>query len=334
MEADDMAKNDREKEWKATASIHNSYDDINNLNDSEDFAPIVEQEEVKTLSDEEKIEVRKKLFVLLVLIILALLFMLVMLIFDPFKSNNKKEETPKEENNPTQKEEVKTDQEKSISELNDGLIINDNIELNSITKEIIYQKDEYYDNDTLALFKTNQTKISSLTDLDKLFLVSKTNEFNTLVKEKNTKNDICNSNITISTSEIQKILTERFNTSVKEYVNFNYSYYDNGNFISNIKFTIKDNNYVGTCYKSKEKISSVSEQQFVSATKEKNNLYIDVRIVFINSKGVYKDPTLKTLITNDVKATSNDYMPKGNIYRYLYTYNNGKYVLQGVQLLK
>ena len=328
-----MTKNDREKEWKATASIHNSYDDINNLNDSEEFAPIVEQEEVKVLSDEEKIEIRKKLFILLVLIILALLFMLIILIFDPFKSN-KKEESNDKENSPAQKEEVKTDQEKSISELNDGLIINDNLELNSITKEIIYQKEEYYDNDTLALFKTNQTKISSLTDLNKLFLIGKTNEFNSLVKEKNTKNDICNSDITIPTSEVQKILTERFNTNVKEYVTFNYSYYDNGNFVSNIKFTLKDNNYIGTCYKSKEKISSVTEQEFVSATKEANNLYIDVHAVFINSKGVYKDPNLKTLITNDVKATSNEYMPKGNIYRYIYTYNNGKYVLQGVQLLK
>ena len=313
-----MTKNDREKEWKATASIHNSYDDINNLNDSEEFAPIVEQEEVKVLSDEEKIEIRKKLFILLVLIILALLFMLIILIFDPFKSN-KKEESNDKENSPAQKEEVKTDQEKSISELNDGLIINDNLELN---------------NDTLVLFKNDPTKISSLTDLNKLFLIGKTNEFNSLVKEKNTKNDICNSDITIPTSEVQKILTERFNTNVKEYVTFNYSYYDNGNFVSNIKFTLKDNNYIGTCYKSKEKISSVTEQEFVSATKEANNLYIDVHAVFINSKGVYKDPNLKTLITNDVKATSNEYMPKGNIYRYIYTYNNGKYVLQGVQLLK
>lgn len=329
-----MAKNDREKEWKATSTIHNSYDDINNLNDSDDFAPIIEKEEVKVLSEEEKVEVRKKLFILLVLIVLALLFMLVVLIFDPFKSNTKKEESSNKENTPTQKEEVKTDQEKKISELNDGLIVNDNIELNSLIKEIIYQEQEYYDNDTLALFKTNQTKISSLTDLDKLFLVSKTNDFNNLVKEKNIKNDICNSNIAIPTSEIQKILTEHFNTNIKEYVNFNYSYYDNNNFISNLKFTLKDNNYIGTCYKPEEKITSVVEQQFVSATKENDNLYIDVRVVFINAKGVYVDPTLKTLITNDVKMTSDEYMPKGNIYRYLYTYNNDKYVLQGVQLLK
>ena len=329
-----MAKNDREKEWKATSTANNFYDDINNLNDSEDFAPIVEKEEVKVLTDEEKIEVRKKLFVLLVLIILALLFMLVVLIFDPFKSSNKSEESNKKENEPAQKEEVKTDQEKKIRELSDGLIGNDNLELNSLIKEIIYQKEEYYDNDTLALFKTDQTKISSLTDLNKLFLVSKTSDFNNLVKEKNIKNDICNSNIIISTNEIQNILTEHFNTNVKEYVPFNYTYYDNNNFISNLKFTLKDNNYIGTCYKSQEKISSVVEQQFVSATKENDNLYIDVRIVFINAKGVYKDPTLKTLITNDVTMTSDDYMSKGNIYRYLYTYNNDKYVLKGVQLLK
>lgn len=329
-----MTKYNHEQMWQETSATNknDSYDDINNLNDSNDFVPIDKNAQVKILTDEEKQELRKKLFILLILIVLTLFIMITLFFFEPLKSNNK-EKSSEKETDMTQQEE-KTDQEKKISELSDGLIVNDNIELNSLIKEIIYQNEEYYDNDTIVLFKNDQTKISSLTDLNKLFLVSKTDDFNNLIKEKNTINDICNNNIAIHTSEIQRILTERFNTNVKEYVTFNYSYYDNGNFISNIKFTLKNDNYVGTCYKSNEKISSIPKQEFVSATKEKNNLYIDVRIVFINATAVYKDPSLKALITNDVNATSDEYMSKGNIYRYLYTYNNGKYVLQGVQLLK
>ena len=331
-----MQKNQREKAWKATAKVEfqkrkNTFDDadIANLNNDDSFYPIDEEEQKQPLTEEEKTEVRKKLFILLIIIIIVIIGFIYVLIFNPFKE----EKTPEEN---TQQEETDESEEEENNETtsDDSTITLDSEIVKTLEEETIYQNYEYYNNDTLALYRNNSTNITDLDNKTKLFLASKTNEFKQEIENNINTTSICNSNITINTSVIDEILKNRFNTSVTAYEEFIFSYYKDKVFIQDFKFTKKDNSYIGECYQSTNTIDSIAQQQITSVSKENDTLYINYKVVFIKETGVYKDPNFTTLITNDKSATTTDYINEGNTYQYVYTINNGNYTLTNVALLK
>lgn len=336
-----MKKNEREENWKSISKKvkdvnNNVFDDINNLNEDDSFSPIEEVEEKVPLTEEEKKSVRKKLFILLIIIIIVIIALITIRIIEPYsnkETNN--DETEEAKDNESDENEEKIDEaETLILELEDGVISSTNYELISLIDEIKYNLREYYVNDTIELFKNNNTNISTLTNRKKLFLVSKTKEFNTLISNQMTGESLCDNNIIIGISDIDKILKDRFNTNVTAYEQFAYSYYFEKEFVNNIIFTKKDNNYIGTCSNTTNKIVQLSEQKFISATKKDNKIYIDMKVVFIKESGVYKDPSFTTLITNDVQKTEEEYFLKANTYRYTYDITDTNYVLTNVSLLK
>ena len=332
-----MNKNSREKAWKATAEKNsiNFVDDISNLNNDDSFAPINEEEERQPLTEEEKAEVRKKLFILLIVIVAVLIFLLVVLIFDPFSS---KENIKKKDNDTEEKVEDEDEKEEekdpTLASLPDGAIELTNKEIQTLMNEIQYETNEYYENDTISLYLSGNTNISALNNANKLFLMTKTADFNSLVKKSINDNNLCGNKIILETSSVQSILKDRFNTAVTTYDNFIYSYYKEGTYITTYKFTNVNGTYEGSCYTPSNVVNQLSQQQVVKATKEGNKLYIDAKVVFVKEDGVYKDPTFKTLITSDKTAVFEYYINSGNTYRYTYDISGVNYILTNVSLLK
>lgn len=331
-----MQKNSREKAWKATANINEKPkkkivdDDIANLNADEDFAPVEETEEKVPLTEEEKQMVRKKLFILLVVIAVVLLLQIMFLFFNPF---SKKEEKPKEveeveEQVPEEEEEEVSVEDRSLKDFQDGLAIpSNNVEMQALISEISYTTRDYYGNDTLSIFKSKDMHIPALSNRDKLLLVSKTFDFKKLLPK-----DLCAQDITIPTSEVDKILKNRFNTQVSSYENINYSDEDAK---VNIRFTNNGTNYIGKCYKPNENdVTSLTAQSFLSATKSKNNIYIDMKVVFVNKKGIYSDTNFQHIISNASAASVENDITKGNTYRYIFDISGKYYYLTEIQLQK
>lgn len=335
-------KESREQAWKATAEKAgknniNFIDDISNLNNDDSFAPINEEEEKQPLTEEEKAEVRKKLFVLLIVIVIVLILLIVILIFDPFNdsSTDKKEADEilteeKEADDKEEPEQTKT----SLNTMADGEIALDNTEINLLIDEIEYRTYEYYENDTMALYASNNVSISSLDNTNKLFLMSKTTDFNSLIKKSIDETSICDSNITIDTPAVANILKERFNTTVSLYEDFIFNYYKDETYIKTFKFTNVNGKYVGSCYTPNTEVEKLAQIVVTKATKSGTNLYVDSQVVFVREDGVYKDPTFKTLITNNQAAVLDDYIGSGNTYRYTYDISGSNYYLTSVSLLK
>lgn len=338
-----MQKDDREKSWKATAK--NSADlkksmqdaDISNLNIDNDFEP-VDEEEKAPLTEEEKIDIRKKLFMLLMIIIVALFIMVIMLFFSPSNSSSKKDDkdddqTEVDENKDEDKEEVDP-VDLPLTQLPDGAITNGNVELNRLIDEVVYNYYELYDKDTVSLFKNDSVDIATTSNSNKLLLASKTTDFQTVLTDiVKDRENLCSESIVIPTSTMAKILEERLKTTVTKYENFVYSYYDEEDYVSNIRFVLEGDNYVGSCYTATKDVKEISEQSFLSATKEENNVYLDFQVAFINLNGVYKDPNFKTLITDDTSVVSTQYMQQANTYRYTFDISDN-YSLTNIKLLK
>jgi len=342
-----MKKNDREKIWKATSNIknemqNNNFDaDIENLNIDDSFLPI-EEEEKQPLTEEEKVSVRKKLFILLVIIVLVIFGLIIVLIFNPFENNENNE------NNKTEKNEEETIETEDVNEiaspiknLKDGEISLENTELQAITNEIIFNHDDYFENDTIIFYKNQSTYINDLKDQSKLFLVTKTNEFRNLISNNVNVSNMCNEEITIKTENIDKILNSKFNTTLSSYEEFTYkiygSYEENDTIVTNtqtIKFTKNNDTYIGKCHTPTTSVTNIAEQNIESATKDKDKLYIDMKVVFIKESGIYKDPEFNELITNETKTTKEEYMKKANVYRYTYIFDKENYYLSNISLIK
>jgi len=341
-----MHKESREKAWKATSKARTkpinkniSTDaDIVNLNKDNEFIPFeedIEIEEKIPLTEEEKKEVRKKLFILLIAIVITLIIMIIMLIFDPFGSSDKKDdkETDKpivEEN----KNDEDKDKNKTLKDVKDGKVSLQHADVVKLVELIEFNSNEYKYNDTPSLYSTSPILISKISNKNKLFLTSKSDTFKELFKTKIANDDVCASELNIPTTEMNKIVKKVLNTEVSEYVSFYYSYYEGNSYVKDILFTKQNDLYIGKCLTDQPTPKSIVQQQFLGATKEKNKLYIDVKIVFANQSGVYKDPNFKTLITNDKNLELDKYISEGNTYRHTFDISSDNYYLENISLLK
>ena len=327
-------KSSREKAWvaskgKKTNVIVNdgSNSEINNLQD-ESFVELEEfEEEPVPLTEEEKLEIRKKIGILLIFVVIAFFIMLIILIFDPFAP---RKSTEKEEKEEEKEEEVKV----TLYEYEDGDINTGDKYITSIYNEIKFRVIDNYEYDTFFLYRNNETKINTLSDIQKIVLLSKTNDFNTLLEKISTSGNVCEEKIDIDVSKMDEILLRKYGTIFTPTNQFKYNYYYSDSYIASILFTLDGNVYHGKCYDRQTKLTKMIEQELVSATKKDNYLYLDVKAAFITEKGVFKDPNFKTLITNDRNASFDTYMQKANTYRYTYVISKDGYYLDNIALKK
>ena len=326
-----MNKEQKDKGWQAKSKvqddIQNKIDaDISNLNNDDSFKPVDENAK-EPLTEEEIKNIRKKLFFLVGLVGIVLIAFVVALFINPFSKKDKK-------TTPIKQEETTINQETApITEFKDGDVTLNNKELKELISEILYTQYDYYENNTNSIYEKESIYINNLTDKDKLFLSSKTNDFDSLVKKKITIETLCDTGVNITKKEIDTILEDRFNTSVEVYEPFTYNIYIKEKYEKTIRFTYENDKYIGTCYTSTNTIETSTQQSVVSATKNKKQLYIDVKVVFINQTGIYKDPTYTTLITAGNESFE-EYIEKGNTYRYTYDLSGTSYSLTNVSLLK
>lgn len=305
-------------------------DDIINLNNDNSFSPINEEEEKAPLTEEEKGEVRKKLLILLIVIFIALIFFVIVLIFDPFAK-----EEPKKEEKTEQKEETKpVVNQKTLKDYEDGEIDISNDEIVILTEEIIFKDQDHYENNALTLFLKGNTNIANLTDAYKLFLLGKTTNFNEVIAANAKESDFCKNKFEIDKATIDALLKERFNTTVTKYENFLYHYYDYDGYNRTIKFTYKDEKYTGECYQPINTVKTAIQQDVVKAEKKGNMLYLDCKVIFINEKGVYKDPAFKNVIATGITSDPRIHLGEGNIYRYTFEINQNEYYLTNISLQK
>ena len=339
-----MRKESREKAWKATSQARtkpinektNIDADIVNLNHNNDFIPVTEEieaEEIIPLTEEEKREVRKKLFILLVAIVIALVVMIIMLIFDPFggKEKDKDKDKPIVQE---EKEDDKEDKKKSLKDMKDGTVSLAHEELVKLIEIVEFNRNENLFNDTVSFFSTTPVLTSKLSNKNKLFLTTKSEKFKKMFETKITNNNVCSSELNIPTTEMSKLVKEVLNTDVSEYISFYYSYYDDTSYINDIIFKKENDLYIGECIKTTPQPKAVVQQSILGANKENKKINIDVKVVFINQTGVYKDPNFKTLITNDKNASLDNYISEGNTYRYTFDVSSDNYHLESISLLK
>ena len=228
-----MRKESREKAWKATSQARtkpinektNIDADIVNLNHNNDFIPVTEEieaEEIIPLTEEEKREVRKKLFILLVAIVIALVVMIIMLIFDPFggKEKNKDKDKPIVQE---EKEDDKEDKKKSLKDMKDGTVSLAHEELVKLIEIVEFNRNENLFNDTVSFFSTTPVLTSKLSNKNKLFLTTKSEKFKKMFETKITNNNVCSSELNIPTTEMSKLVKKVLNTEISEHVSFVYT---------------------------------------------------------------------------------------------------------------
>lgn len=337
-----MHKESREQAWKATSKartkpINEQYDaDIVNLNKDNDFIPLeedVEIEEKAPLTEEEKKEVRKKLFILLIAIVIALIIMIIMLVFDPFAASGKDD---KDTDKPvvTEKDKDEEQEGKTLKTMKDGSVSITHEEVVKLIEMIEFNSHDHMFNDTIAIYKAVPFNVSKISNKNKLFLTSKSEEFKEVFKNKIVNDNICASELNITTTEMANLVKDVLNTEVSEHISFTYSYYEGDSFVKDIQFTKQNDLYIGKCLGNQVTPKGIIQQQITGATKENNKLHIDIVTVFANQNGVYKDPNFKTLITDDKTATIDKYISSGTTYRHTFDLSTDNYYLESISLLK
>ncbi len=329
-------KSSREKAWVASKNKNNNQvisgdnlsDEINNLQD-DSFVELEEGEEEKVpLTEEEKLVIRKKIGALLCGVIIVFIFLIIVLIFDPF--------APKKDNDDDGKIDEEVIQEKiTLYDYEDGEINLNDKYISQMYDEIELKTYDFYEFDTYFMFANSVNKISSFTDLQKAFFVTKSSEFTTLMTKISTSESICDQTISIDTNTLSSIASERYNSTVSIIPSFKYNYYYNKSYVASINFKLENDKYIGTCYKSNKVADKVVFQDFIKATKKGDYVYIDVVVAFANKNGVYKDPNYKELITSDREANREEYLKNANTYRYTFVVDEEDgYYLDNISLIK
>ena len=101
-----MTINNKGQNWKSIRNVKDELNDdadISNLNDDDSFVPMIEKNK-EPLTDEEKKDIRKRIFCSLIIVFIVLIGLILVLIFNPFK----KERNPVETNE--SKEDINNEQ--------------------------------------------------------------------------------------------------------------------------------------------------------------------------------------------------------------------------------
>lgn len=302
--------------------MKNDDSDIQNLNSRVEY------------TKEEKMKVQKTFFLLLVGSVIVIIIFLVFL----FYSNNiKKLFSNQEDEVEDQEVEVEEQEVNALYNLSDGNININNVDIQNLYSRLYLDTNEYF------LFQSEQLYTKSITELsdkDKLFLISKTQKFNKLIDVNNniyTKEDLCNRNTYIDSEKVEEIAKYNFNIKDLNHADFYMAFVKDNVFLSFIEFTVDNDSYIGKCIEYEiQPIDKVATSILSTASKEKDYIYLDIKVIFQTTNGVYKDSDLTTKISDTYNEEYElNYYASGSLYRIYYKYNGNKdYFLEKIELMQ
>lgn len=272
-------------------------------------------------------EIRKKLLYLLIGVISAGVIVLIILI-NPFKTNNKKiDETP-------ETDKIDVIEEETVGELSlsDSIVV----ELNN---RISFYKTDFTKIDLYPLYLNQTLNSNDISDDIKLYLLQRSSNFYETLK-----NSKVEEYVTTCSSTGIEIPKEIFDEEIKSlfganaivnYKNINYTYYTEAQTPKKILLTFANDKYIVTCneYNESGEITKYIQQKLINAYRTEEGIELYQRVVFITRDGVFMDPKLETLITNDQNAVISSYIDKGTIYKYSFIKDkDNNYALSKIEI--
>lgn len=295
------------------------------------------KEEIKDIKDYDPKELataRKKLLFLFVGVIIAGVVIIVLL-FNPidfeFDKQNEDEPIQEEHNNNNEQ----TPNYPIELNLTDDLVIN-------LHQKITFEASDFEEIDLFPLYSNETITFNDVPNNIKIFFMKNDEEFATLLIDNGVGEFVksCASNdISIAKEEFDKVLKDIFGPNATvNYDTINYDFTIDEETSKKITLSFSEDKYIVKCneYKDSDIIRYI-QQDLVKAVETQTEIELYQKVVFISLKdkiGVYKEPTLTTLITDDKTAEFDDYIGKGNTYKYVFAKDNGTYHLSRIELVK
>lgn len=287
----------------------------------------------KEYDPKELEETRKKLIFLLMGVILGGIVIL-LIIINPFNiGKGNKTDTA-----------VMPNEEQNINKDNNTIPIGEidlsNSTVINLNSMVNFTMNDYMNIDLFPLYANEVLSSNNIPNDIKLYLLKRTGNFNQLLIEQNIEEYIktCSADgLVIDKSKFDNLLGNIFGANVTiEYKDINYTYYSN--FLAEKKLTLSyiNDQYIVKCndYKSNTTFNRLTQHKLIKAIKLDDAIEIYQKVVFITEKGVFKEPQLTTLITNNKEATLEEYINSGNTYKYTFMQNGDNFYLSKIEIVK
>lgn len=304
------------------------------------FESVQPEPKVVENSPEDLKEIQKKFFKLTIVLVVLIVVFIYLFIYSDYIFGNKKV-NDKKENEVTETEKTDVEEEKTLSDLDDGVINISNPELMNLYSMFSNSTYDYFIYDSTFLYKNKIVLSSNLNSVQLLALMTKTPEFNQLISESNltSEAELCykDGTIVIEKSKLDNIFLKKFNRTSINFTQFNSAYYINNQFVTYFNFKYSNGNYYSYCFNKKLVNAKVITQALADkAVKSGDTITIDLKVVFINDKGIYADPLLKNVIKTSDESVGEmiDYIVKGSTYQAIFKENGSKeYYFYGMQVV-
>lgn len=295
----------------------------------------IQKKELKDYDPNELQNIRKKLLFLLVGVIIAGIVIIVLL-FNPLDFNFGKPTTT----NPSQEE-------------NNTNIPNEPeypIDLDIYTEEVVllnqrinFSVDELKEINVFPLYMNKTIVSKDIPNNIKLLMLTKDENFYNMLMENGINEYIksCDSKgVIIDKATFDKVVNSVYNSEISvNYEPINYELFTNDANSKKITLTFNNDKYVAKCndYSINNDVTKLLQQKLIKAVETEREIELYQKVVFISYEGnigVYKEPTFKTLITNDKSAEYDDYIEKGSTYKYTFEKSQNNYYLSKVELVE
>lgn len=295
----------------------------------------IPKKELKDYAPIELLKARKKLLFLFVGVIVTGVIIIVLL-FNPLelnfgKDNNNKN---KEENNNSNVNKV-PDYPIELNLFDEKVML--------LNRQIEFSVEEQKQIDLFALYVSesivvndipNNIKMTFLKKSDKFYDMLQNNKINEYVKTCNLEG------VAISKDEFDQVYRIVFGKdALANYSNINYEFFTEEEQLKKVTLTFDVDKYIVKCndYSVNDNITKFVQQDLIKAIETENTIELYQKIVFVTYSGnigVYKEPTFKTLITNDKNLVVDDYINLGNTYKYTFDKDDSNYYLSKIELMK
>lgn len=281
-------------------------------------------------SKEELHSIQKSFLYIFLFSSAVLLIVIIILVVNPFSP--KKEELKKE----PPKEEIIDMKRLSLKDFKEGVIPNQNQFLLELVDILSFEDVDYYYYDSTYLYSKDELNIKDMDVKYLLFLMTKTKDFQEYIKSTDvlTKTEICkkDGSIRIPKEEVDKILEKNFGILPGVNENFIYHHYIDGVYSTSVLFVYSDNYYVSTCDNLTNEINyeKIAVPVLDSASKEKDEIHIRVKVAFITKNKVYADYLLSHEISNNIYEDKLNYIKRADEYEYVFKEGKENYYLEKI----
>lgn len=294
------------------------------------------EEEQKQYDPKELEEARKKLIFLLMGVVLGGIVIFIILI-NPFGLGEKKKMSSQPNENKVDENEDKKEEDNKIPV---GEIALSNSTVISLNNFVSFTNNDFLIIDLFPLYSSAILDSNNIPNDIKLYLLRRSNYFREVLRENGIEEYLktCDTNgLIIEKEKFDKALNNILGPNVvADYKDINYSYYSNSMTESKLTLNYINNQYVVKCnnYQTNTSLNKYIQQKLINAIKTENTIELYQKVVFINPNGVYKDPSLQVLITNDKSSVLQDYIDKGSTYKYIFTQDSDSFYLSRIELVK